>query len=593
LKLVIASTLALLLSTSCEFRRDSRPSILIIAVENLGFDSISCDSEEISAGFDVFCEEAIRFTHAFTPSTMSQAALASVLTGVYPIKHQVRDNGFDYLSANARTVAEAGIDKGYRTALVSGGPPLFRKSGLAQGFELFDDNIEVSAGHYFRPAHEVFAIFSDWLNKEALSVPFFGVLFSADLQFPDTPTFTREGELREKSVEAQLQELGEALQTLIDSLKAKKRWDSTHVILMGLSGGGNPANLKSENTQVALFVKPARLPRDSASHWTIDRNISLVDVGYTLLSLLGEAPDALDNGVLEKVSLQSVLSQPEPNWREDRVIYSESGWTKWRRGQDIRIALRQKQFLWINEDKPLIFNSLVDHREASPLNVKDPLWTTLNYQILKTAEKLALPIDPKESRTRLKPTRSFELAHNIWDNGEFTESLNWELNQTIEHPKVDNDLTGWWARWALEHEDWSNLVRLGKAAHQPLWTFVGESHLNNHKNIPLEGECADIFLGNVSTKLDAVCGDESFQALLRWIREKDEDEKLTYRERFLRIFAIERIRDQVGQLNYLNFAKWDVKLDYPRGPSLTELYLAIPHNHPYAIQIGNLGPVRK
>lgn len=569
--------------TGCELRRDPRPSVLVVAVENLSFDSVGCEGEEALTGFDVFCEEAIRFTHAFTPSTMSQATLASVLTGLYPVTHGVHDNGTDHLARHFKTAGEVANQKGYRTAFFSGGPPLFRKSGLDQGFELFDDNIEVGLGHFFRPANEVFSLFGDWLNREALITPSFGVLFLSDLQFPDAPTFTQEGDMREKSTESQLQELGDSLQAFVDVLKAKKRWDSTHVILVGMNGGRGSANLRSENTQVTLFIKPARLPRDLANHWTIDSNVSLVDLGTTLMDIFGEGFETIEQGTLEKTSLTSVFTQPEPDWREDRIIYSETGWTKWRRGDPIQIALRQKQFLFINGAPPVIYNSLADHRESTALNAKDPLWLSFNHELLESAKSLEdhSPVGPRANV-------DFETALSIWNQNELTDHMDWERRQVLEKKKTDPRLVGWWARRALERGDWLTLAHLGSVSGERLWQFVGESHQGPLLVSPEGANCGGAFV----TPIDlSRCDDEEMQLLGKLLQDKSEEDRAGKRDRFLRAFSFERVKDRLGQLNYINNAKWDVNLDYPRRPLVSELFLALPKNHNLSKQIqSSLGP---
>lgn len=559
----------------------------MIAVENLAFDSVSCDSEDSNPGFDTFCDEGIRFTHAFTPSTMSQSALASILTGMYPMRHLVHNNGGDFLSARFRTVAEAAVDKRYRTGFISGGPPIFRKSGLSQGFEFFDDNLDLGLEHFYRPAAEVSSEFLDWVGKEVAGHPYLAFLYWPDLQFPDSPNLNNESDPREKAEESQLQTVGDSLQGLIDAMKAKGLWDGTHVILLGLSGGLNPAELKSNNTQVTLMIKPARLSRENDTHWTIDRNVSLVDVGQTLFSILGEPVDTLDNEVFEKVSLQSAIQAPEPDWRDDRVIYSESGWTQWRLGQGLRVALRQKQFLFINDAKPLIFNSLSDRMERNSINMKDPLWLSNGDAILDARKHL--PAAETKPVAGLLSSHAFEVGRSMWLHHELSENLEREMENVIDKTEREPILASWWGRWALEREEWATLARLGQSARKPFWSFVGDSRVGISPHaLPGTAACANLFRSSQS--IDG-CEDDLLLVLNRWLQEKGDEEKIQKRERFLRLYIPERINDRVGQLHYINNAKWDVRLEYPRPPSLTELYLALPRNRVYASQVESiLGP---
>ena len=58
----------------CDWKQVRAPSVLIVAVEQLGFNAFSCGeegAEEGEGGYALFCAEAVRFTHAYAPSPMS------------------------------------------------------------------------------------------------------------------------------------------------------------------------------------------------------------------------------------------------------------------------------------------------------------------------------------------------------------------------------------------------------------------------------------------------------------------------------------------------------------------------------------------
>jgi arylsulfatase A-like enzyme len=114
--LVVVGTVQFL--GGCSWRSNEKPSFLIIAVEGLNSESIDCANldEDFEKGLGVLCAEGVRFTHAYTPSTQSQATLASILTGLYPKSHGVWHNGNTFLSENTMSVARVAVSKGYRTA---------------------------------------------------------------------------------------------------------------------------------------------------------------------------------------------------------------------------------------------------------------------------------------------------------------------------------------------------------------------------------------------------------------------------------------------------------------------------------------------
>ncbi|MEQ1664827.1 MAG: sulfatase-like hydrolase/transferase, partial [Bdellovibrionales bacterium] len=96
----LALLILLLNISGCSWQTPRGPSILVIAIESLGADSFYCGKpdSEFADGLGLLCADGVRFTHAYTPSTMSQAAMASVFTGMYPKDTGVRHNGSQYLS---------------------------------------------------------------------------------------------------------------------------------------------------------------------------------------------------------------------------------------------------------------------------------------------------------------------------------------------------------------------------------------------------------------------------------------------------------------------------------------------------------------
>ena len=264
-------------------------------VENLGFNSFSCGDasgppDEVL--FESFCNESVRFTHAYTPSTMSQAAIASLLTGLYPREHGVRHNGAVGLSAKIETLAEVARDSRMKTSFISGGPPIFRRSGFSQGFDIFDDSVAPALKSLYRPASSVVSMFLDW--QKPLRGGWLSFLFFADPQFVDQPTVDDLGEERESSYEGQVAEVSESIESLVKEMKRRQVWDSTTVVLVGTNGFGSEnrpsdpqaVNLFADATRVVLMVKPAHTDKPGfvkPSNWKIDSNVSLADLGETLL----------------------------------------------------------------------------------------------------------------------------------------------------------------------------------------------------------------------------------------------------------------------------------------------------------------------
>ncbi len=573
---------------ACEFPRDAKPSILIIAVEGLGFNSLNCDAEELGEssleGLRTFCDESVRFSHAYTPSTLSQAALASVLTGLYPFDHGVRTNGSDFLSGRFRTLSEVASLRRYHTFFVSGGAPIWRKSGLAQGFEVFDDNLEPSVAQPFRPALEVSKLAVSWLEQQRDGRPFFATLFFADLQFPQWATVSDDGDPREKSHMGQVAEVMESLNVLVRYLKAEKLWHRTHVVLMGLNSlerpmtslTGEPTllSLKSSSTQVALFIKPVSKVRDTGLQWAIDRNVSLVDVSHTIFGWLNETPPASSLTELQPKTLVSALIQPEPNWNEERLILSESAWAEWLEGAGVRWAIRQKQFLYIHDRRPLIYNTLTDKLENMPLKAADPLWSSLSRDVNN------LLVSTKAPQFRgVSPfwTDQLQVARELWREGR------------VRPVKGNPPWTRWYLRRALAQRNWKDVKRLASEIGDPAGTYVASKHLGEFYPLP-RNSCLRLILHAKGDKktYQSECQDERILALYSWQTAEGDEERSAAQERFTRLYSQNLLDQEIGRLNFLGGLRWDVDREWPAGPAAVDYLLTLKEFEPFVRKLPSL-----
>jgi hypothetical protein len=331
---------------------------------------------------------------------MSAPAMASLLTGEYPYRLGLRHNGggeLGTLSSSFETVAERALRLKYRTMFVSGAPPLLRRTGLHQGFEVFDDAIHPTSRRLHRPAREVVDIFTRWVRADDRESPFFAVLHLGDLQVPWQPMPDDSGRIRESSVRGQLEEIDESLSRLWAFLKAEKLWEQTTIVVVGLQGdsedlrlGEIPAlDLHSDTTHIGLLIRERarHLGRQANTSgqpayewvpkpWAFDVNVSLADVGMSLVDWLEGGAAGQDISTVppdEARSLRSAIQEQGDameRWRrQERLIVTESGWAKWRLDAEypIRVALRRGPYLYIHDRTPTIYNTLTDAFEVSPM----------------------------------------------------------------------------------------------------------------------------------------------------------------------------------------------------------------------------------
>ncbi len=81
-----------------------------------------------------------RFAHAHTVVTLPSHA--SILTGLYPFQHRVRDNSGYRLAPDTATIATRLHTAGLATAAFVAAAPLDARFGLTPGFDLYDGRFD-------------------------------------------------------------------------------------------------------------------------------------------------------------------------------------------------------------------------------------------------------------------------------------------------------------------------------------------------------------------------------------------------------------------------------------------------------------------
>lgn len=370
LALILVSVVSII---GCESTKSAQPSLLILAVENLSFDSFSCqtyEGKELS-GFRLLCEEGILFLQSFTPSLSSQATAASILTGLYPYEHGVRHNGSVALPPEIDTLSELAYSKNYRTAFFGGSQTIKHHSRVHQGFQVYDDGGLFLRTAFYRPIELTLNEFWKWLRLEGKSRPYFSFIQVSDLLYPQEQTRDDQGDLRGRTFESQLEEVDESLFSLFAKLKSSKQWKNTIIVFTSLQGSvtevnrrENPnVNLFSERVHVPLIIKPIQSEKEETPRsWNVDNPVTLVDIGITVANLMG---------VKFKVESQQEIIDVLNSEPSERVLIQESGWPLFQENGLVRYSFRKGHWLWINDLQPRIYNGLTDVNEWSQIPVED------------------------------------------------------------------------------------------------------------------------------------------------------------------------------------------------------------------------------
>lgn len=375
-----------LLLGSCTFANRNATHILILAVDQFGYENLKCNKESSGhqkSGIEILCHDSIRFTHAYTTSQQTRPALASILTGRAPFINRVQDNDGSFLPASATTISEIAVQKGYETAFFVSSPVTLRNAGLQQGFQLFDDHYLAEKSLPYRHFSETKNSYVTWRGKQ--SKPTFALIHISDLYFKNRATQTELGEPRNYSYESQFENFDFILFQLLNQMKKEKSYDNTIIVLAGLNSAENvetstDQNLDFNQDQIALLVKPTRKPRDIGLSWTFDENVSLMDIGKTFYHFFQFEEKDSSQPLLQTQSLLPSQANQHLAKIENRWIISESLSSSINPSR--KISFRKNQFhLILQNGSYKIFNTLIDKLENSPLLASDQIHQQLIMEV--------------------------------------------------------------------------------------------------------------------------------------------------------------------------------------------------------------------
>ena len=122
-------------------------SLVLITLDTTRRDALGCygNPAASTASLDSLALEGVLFEHAFASVPMTLPSHTTLMTGLDPHEHGVRDNGHSRVPDSLTTLAERFAARGYETAAFVSAFPLDRQFGLDQGFGVYDDDFDEQA----------------------------------------------------------------------------------------------------------------------------------------------------------------------------------------------------------------------------------------------------------------------------------------------------------------------------------------------------------------------------------------------------------------------------------------------------------------
>ena len=144
-------------------------NLLLVTIDTLRADRVGAPG--LTPTLDALASAGLRFTNAYAHAPVTLPSHASMMTGLTPLGHGVRNNGSYRLAAAHVTLAELLKAAGYRTGAFVGAFVLDSQFGLNQGFDEYDDRFSETQQPFDfdfveRRADEVLAQAADWILSE-------------------------------------------------------------------------------------------------------------------------------------------------------------------------------------------------------------------------------------------------------------------------------------------------------------------------------------------------------------------------------------------------------------------------------------------
>ena len=348
--------------------------ILIISIDTLRADRLPAYGyhETKTPHIDSFIGDSVLFEQAYSHSPQTLPAHTSILSGLLPFEHGVRDNiGFS-VRKDQRFLQHALKESGFATGGFVSAYVLRHQTGIGQGFDRYDDELpaaspELPLGQVQRPGASTVAAAVRWMEQLA-SPKFFAFvhIYEPHRPYSPPPRFAA-GNPYDGEVDYSDEIVGQ----LLEFLHRSKLYDRATIVLLsdhgeGLGDHGEDEHgmfLYRETTRIPLIVK---LPGSRSGKRRVATPVQQIDLVPTILDLIGAAvPRDLHGRVLRPV-LEGTGPIPRTG------IYSESLSPRYHFGWSELYALTDDRYRYIRAPRDELYEMASDPGERKSVTAERP-----------------------------------------------------------------------------------------------------------------------------------------------------------------------------------------------------------------------------
>lgn len=375
--------------------------VIVISIDTLRADHLPAYGYKAGStpAIDALRKDSILFTNAYSHVPLTLPSHVSMLTGLTPEQHKVRNNIGYQLAPAVMTIPKMLKPEGYESGAAVSAYVLRSSTGIASSFDFYDDGIvsrtNVAIGALQRAGSDTSTVAQQWISGHKEKPLFFLLhLFEPHSPYEPPEPFRSRFAL---PYDGEIAHADQIVGDFIESLKRDGIYDKALIVLMsdhgeGLNQHGEPEHgifLYREDIHVPLMVK---LPTGARAGETSVQPVGLIDVLPTIAEVTGvKAP----SGIQGRSLLHSDATSAS------RRIYSETLYPRIHLGWSELRSLVDSGFHFIQAPRPELYDVNGDPAETKNILADNRrVYASMRDELAKFGTDVEVPvsIDPEEAK---------------------------------------------------------------------------------------------------------------------------------------------------------------------------------------------------